>query len=502
MPDILDAIVAKRREDYAQKGATLGFAVPEHRKRPVVPFLSSPGTILEIKRASPSKGDIAPDLDPVRLAGQYEAAGTKNVSVLTEEHFFKGSLDDLIAVSSRYFGLSFLRKDFILYMDEIDVSYRCGADAVLLIARILDTKDLLALAARCRSFGMTPFIEVREEGDLAKLEAASKVGAVLAGVNTRDLATFRIDPLVPAILRTKLPCRTVFESGASTPGACRFARQLGFDGILIGEAAAKNPEGAATLVSAFLSSRPDWVGQFWREIGRRVSENARNKRLLVKICGLTNINDALIAAELGADLLGFIFAQSPRKADPSIVRDTASRLESLYGNATAQAKRRPLLVAVVTDAESPEAKSAFDLVCAGVLDAIQYHGENADADLIKIDEAGGNYGIGRYTVVRLGSEADIERIDALRTNGEPRVLLDARVEGIAGGTGKTIPKALVRQASQQGALWLAGGINPSNVRQYIEDFAPELIDASSGLESSPGKKDHVLLKTFFREIKG
>jgi indole-3-glycerol phosphate synthase/phosphoribosylanthranilate isomerase len=78
--------------------------------------------------------------------------------------------------------------------------------------------------------------------------------------------------------------------------------------------------------------------------------------------------------------------------------------------------------------------------------------------------------------------------------------VDARVEGIAGGTGQTIPKSLVRQASDRGALWLAGGINPANVRQYIDEFSPELVDASSGLESAPGKKDHGLLKSFFREI--
>ncbi len=513
MPDILDEIVSRRREDYASLGPCFGIAVPQHRSRPVVPFLSESGTILEIKRASPSKGDIAPDLDPVTLAAQYEKAGTKNVSVLTEPHFFKGSLADLVAVSASSNSLAFLRKDFILYEDEIEVSYRAGADAVLLIARILDTPLLLALASKCRSFGMTPFIEVREKGDVAKLNAAAKAGPAVAGVNTRDLATFRIDPLVPATLRTSLPCKTVFESGASTAGACRFARQLGFDGILIGEAAARNPEDAHFLVSAFLSARPDWVGRFWRDIGTRSAARLvsakKIARPLVKICGLTRSEDALLAAELGADLLGFIFAPSPREAKASLVREIAASLSAREkasgsgiseGSAGKTARLRPLLIGVVVDPDSEAGRTALALVCEGVLDAIQYHGEDDGADLPKIDEAGGSYGIGRYAVVRLGVEADLARIDSLMRNGEPRVLIDARVEGIAGGTGKTIPKSLVRRAGEKCALWLAGGINPSNVRMYIDEFSPELIDASSGLESAPGKKDHALLKAFFREI--
>ena len=546
MPDILDEIISRRREDYARLGASFGEEIPLHRTRALVPFLTEAGTILEIKRASPSKGNIAPDLDPITLAKQYASAGTNAISVLTERNFFKGSLADLIAASSSCPGIAFLRKDFLLYEDEIEIAYRAGADAVLLIARILDQKLLLLMAAKCRSFGMTPFIEVREKGDVAKLVAAAKAGKVLAGVNARDLATFSIDPLIPATLRSSLPCRTVFESGASTPGACRFARQLGFDGILIGEAVARNPEGASVLVSAFLNARPDWVGHFWREMGKRLSqrtvlisaliaagvgnhsrandsvsggtcyaERLPALRPLVKICGLTNAEDALLAADLGADMLGFIFAPSARAASGHIVREISSRLtvrsrpnasESVGALSSASSpgsnlsRSRPLLVGVVVDMDSAEAKEAIALVLEGVLDAIQYHGDHADEALPKIDAAGGSYGIGRYCAIRLGSSDDLSRIDALLKNGEPRVLVDARVEGIAGGTGKTIPKSLVRQASERCGLWLAGGLNPSNVREYIEEFSPELIDASSGLESAPGKKDHSLLKSFFREI--
>jgi len=497
VPDILDMIVQRRTEDYKRLGPQFGCAVPPRRTRPVVPFLASPGTILEVKRASPSKGDIAVDLDPVSIVAQYRAAGTKNVSVLTESNFFKGSLNDLVAVSTGNNELSFLRKDFILYEDELEVSFRAGADAVLCIARILDRSMLLRLVAACRAFGMTPFIEVRDEDDVRKLQAAATVGTVVAGVNSRDLATFRLDPLVPATLRTSLPCKTVFESGAATPGACRFARQLGFDGLLIGEAATRAPEKAGELVSAFMSARPDWVGQFWREIGRRALGRTRP---LVKVCGLTSLGDALAACDLGADILGFVFAPSPRAADPFAVRminDSLAQRRRATGSA---AFDRPLLVAVIVDPDSVQAAQAFALVRDGVIDVVQYHGEIPVHDLPRIDAAAGNFGIGRYAVVRLGGEADLQRIDTLVRNGEPRVLVDARVEGIAGGTGKTIPSFLVSKAAERCPLWLAGGLNPQNVRAYINEFDPELIDVSSGIEAMPGRKDHERMKSFFREV--
>jgi indole-3-glycerol phosphate synthase/phosphoribosylanthranilate isomerase len=512
VPDVLDEILSRREEDYARLGPSFGSDVPASRARAVVPFLARPGAILEVKRASPSKGDIAPDLDPVSLARSYAEAGARNVSVLTERRFFKGSLDDLIAASSAHPGLSFLRKDFILHEDEIEVSYRSGADAVLLIARILDAATLRRLASACRARGITAFVEARDAADVAKIALATKDGPLLAGVNARDLATFRIDPLVPAALRSSIPCRAVFESGTSSPGAARFARQLGFDGILIGEAAARDPQSARSLVSAFESARPDWVGHFWREVGRRRAElvaradgDASRARPLVKVCGITRAEDALLAAELGADMLGLVFAQSPRRAGGDAARDVARALHERFRQSADASIQRPLLVGVVVDPASPEGKEALSLALDGVLDAIQYHGDDPDRDLALIDEAGKGSGIGRFAAVRLGSDVDVARVSELARAGEPRVLVDARVEGISGGTGQAIPRALVRKVasgdrSPTAALWLAGGIGPANVRAYIEEFSPELIDASSGLEAGPGKKDPALLKQFFKEI--
>ena len=214
--DILAKIVRMRREDIERLGLNFGIEIPEKRQVGHTEFLGNAGAILEVKRASPSKGDIAPDLDPVGLATTYAEAHAQAVSVLTEGNFFKGSLRDLIAVanlmdSRRKQGLhacAVLRKDFLLFEDEIDIAYRCGADAVLLIARILDDEQLVRMAKRAASFDMQAFVEVRETDDLRKLkvvtealgDAAAKT--VVAGVNSRDLATFHTDPLVPASIRS------------------------------------------------------------------------------------------------------------------------------------------------------------------------------------------------------------------------------------------------------------------------------------------------------------
>jgi len=239
MADILEKIVADRRRDLVKLGPSFGSRIPSRRLRPLVPFLAEPGAILEIKRASPSRGDIVPTLEPRKLVAAYATAGARNISVLTERNYFKGSLEDLIDVSTARPELAYLRKDFLLQEEEIELSYRAGADAVLLIARILDVDLLRRMAELCRSFGMTPFVEVREYEDYAKLRAVAAEGMVLCGVNARDLATFSIDPLIPAAARSRIPGRAVYESGIDSAGAAAYARRLGFDGILVGEAAIK-----------------------------------------------------------------------------------------------------------------------------------------------------------------------------------------------------------------------------------------------------------------------
>src|SRR4030042_575581 len=129
--NIRDRIAARRAERIAAEGHALGQAVPAARSALLIPFGQSPFLIAEIKRRSPSRGDIAAQADPVRQAGVYREQGVRSVSVLTEEDHFSGSLANLMAVKRAFPDLAVLRKDFLLDEEDIEVSFRAGADAVL-----------------------------------------------------------------------------------------------------------------------------------------------------------------------------------------------------------------------------------------------------------------------------------------------------------------------------------------------------------------------------------
>ena len=538
--DILSKIVRMRREDIERLGLNFDIEIPEARRVGHTEFLGNAGAILEVKRASPSKGDIAPDLDPVGLATTYAEAHAQAVSVLTEMNFFKGSLRDLIAVADlmerrRKQGLhtcAVLRKDFLLFEDEIDIAYRCGADAVLLIARILDDAQLVKMAERAQKFGIQAFVEVREADDFRKLsvvtaalgDAAAKT--IVAGVNSRDLATFHTDPLIPASVRSKLPAKAVFESGILSAADATYARNLGFTGILVGEAVAKNPPLAKDVVCAFECGCENARGQFWkkfaalRQAHQPCVEQQHARRPLVKICGITREEDGLLAAELGADMLGFVFSTTKRLTTEEFVRNFKNRLLLLKednstkatscqvsysstrndvachsgtdGDSIHSIKGSPLLVGVITDPNSEEGKTAIKLAQEGVLDTVQFHGVDPHDS--------GNTVLPYYCAARVGSPEDFDYVANLRKNGEPRVLLDAKVEGIPGGTGKTIPESLLREKASGLPLWLAGGINPENVATICEKFHPELIDVSSGVEDAPGIKNHEKMRALFAAL--
>ena len=562
--DILAKIVRMRREDIERLGLNFGIEIPKARRVGHTEFLGNAGAILEVKRASPSKGDIAPDLDPVDLANTYAEAHAQAVSVLTEMNFFKGTLRDLIAVADLMerrrkqgqHACAVLRKDFLLFEDEIDIAYRCGADAVLLIARILDDEQLIKMAKRAQSFNMQAFVEVRETDDLRKLklvtdalgEGAAKT--IVAGVNSRDLATFHTDPLVPAGIRNKLPAKAVFESGIHSGADATYARSLGFTGILVGEAVAKNPPLAKDVVSSFESGCENAQGMFWKEYADRkrqkqapaqsnlachcsASHNDGGSLMreqapaqsnlarhceersdeaiydsnlpMVKICGITREEDGLLAAELGADMLGFVFSKTKRLTTEEFVRNFKNRLlRSARNDAACHPEPfdklrdlnkvgepvEPLLVGVITDPNSEEGQTAIKLAREGILDAVQFHGIAAVH----------NNDYAHYCAARVGEDSDFEQVATLRKNGEPRVLLDAKVEGIPGGTGKTIPESLLREKAGDIPLWLAGGINPENVATICEKFHPELIDVSSGVEDAPGIKNHDKMRALFAAI--
>lgn len=191
--------------------------------------------IAEIKRASPSKGDLSPNAAPAELASIYEASGAAAVSVLTERHYFRGTLDDLRAARDAV-GLPVLRKDFMIDEWQIAETVRQGpADAILLIAALLDAHDLKILHARAADVGMSSLVEVHDEEDL---DRALDSEAPIIGINNRDLETFEIDLRTTERLRARIPrgIAVVAESGITSRDDVRMMEDQGVDAVLVGEA--------------------------------------------------------------------------------------------------------------------------------------------------------------------------------------------------------------------------------------------------------------------------
>lgn len=189
--------------------------------------------IAEVKKASPSAGIIRDDFDPVAIAKIYEAHGASCLSVLTDASYFQGSLDYLRAVRSAV-GIPVLRKDFIVDSYQLLEARVAGADAVLLIAECLDDCNLRKLHNEAIELGMTPLIELYEPSNLPRV---LETGAVLIGVNNRNLHTFEVDLEHTLRLRKEVPkdCVLVGESGIKTRADALRLQTAGVDAILVGE---------------------------------------------------------------------------------------------------------------------------------------------------------------------------------------------------------------------------------------------------------------------------
>ena len=199
-----------------------------------------PRVLAEVKRRSPSKGDIRIDLDPAALAAAYAAGGASAVSVLTEPRHFAGSPDDLLAVRSAV-GLPVLRKDFVTTAYQVWEARAWGADAVLLIVAALDPPALGDLLGETSAAGLDALVEVHT---VAEAEVAAAAGASLVGVNARDLTTLEVDPNRFAEVRQRLPAGTVLvaESGISDRAGVQAAADAGADAVLVGEALVRSDD--------------------------------------------------------------------------------------------------------------------------------------------------------------------------------------------------------------------------------------------------------------------
>jgi indole-3-glycerol phosphate synthase len=218
------------------------------RSRPVLnplDYLRERPVIAEIKKASPSRGDISPGADIVGQARLYEEGGAGAISVLTDSRFFKGSYVDLADIS-RQARVPLLCKDFIICEVQIENAFLHGADFILLIAAALSAEELARLSARAAGFGMRVLYEVHEIGEIEKIKS---LDPELVGVNARDLASFLIekDKAMETIRSLKGDFFKVAESGIETAGDIIDFKRAGADAFLIGTALMKSADPKARL---------------------------------------------------------------------------------------------------------------------------------------------------------------------------------------------------------------------------------------------------------------
>jgi indole-3-glycerol phosphate synthase len=246
---MLAPILAHKRQEMARlnlaelKARAADAPPPRAFLFPLSPGEGSIKLIAELKRASPSRGLLAPHVDMLELARLYAANGAAALSVLTDEKFFLGSLDTLIALRSSLFALPLLRKDFLLTPAQVYETRAAGADAVLLIAAALpDDSEFADLHALALELGLTPLVEIHTEQELERVLRFPNLQ--LIGINNRDLATFAVSLDTTARLRPLIPSGicVVSESGLFTAAHVAQLAALRVDAILVGEALVTAPD--------------------------------------------------------------------------------------------------------------------------------------------------------------------------------------------------------------------------------------------------------------------
>jgi indole-3-glycerol phosphate synthase len=263
VPDKLDEIMAWKRREIAPRirdvseGELARLDASLARPKPFGAALRRPdgrlAVIAEIKRRSPSAGEIAAGISSTEQARLFQAAGADALSVLTDEKYFGGTLADLQGVSARMRGsataIPCLRKDFMVHPIQVLEARESGASAILIIVRALSDEEIRVLHGAARAAGLDALFEVHTE---AEIERAAAQGAALIGVNNRDLAVFRTDLALSERLIPGFPpgATAVSESGIHTAADAARARKAGAHAVLVGESLMRSSDPAA-LVAAF-----------------------------------------------------------------------------------------------------------------------------------------------------------------------------------------------------------------------------------------------------------
>lgn len=260
-PDILEKILARKREEVAERSARMPLAELRARAQSAPPthgFVNAirarlatgkPAVIAEIKKASPSKGLLRADFNPADIARSYERHGAACLSVLTDRDFFQGADEDLLAARAAC-ALPVLRKDFTIDPYQVYETRALGADCILLIVAALDDALMRKLVALARDLGLDVLVEVH---DAAELGRALALDISLIGINNRDLRTFevKLETTLSLLARTPKDRIVVTESGIQTPADVARLRQAGVNTFLVGEAFMKADNPGKKLAGLF-----------------------------------------------------------------------------------------------------------------------------------------------------------------------------------------------------------------------------------------------------------
>jgi anthranilate synthase/indole-3-glycerol phosphate synthase/phosphoribosylanthranilate isomerase len=490
----------------SQRMADLQAAYDLNAAPPLVPFVSrlrqSPfdvSLMAEIKRASPSKGVFALDINAPVQAKKYALAGASVISVLTEPEWFKGSIEDLRAVRQVLNNMpnrpALLRKEFIYDEYQILEARLAGADTVLLIVKMLETELLEKLYKYSLSLGMEPLVEVQNAEEMT---TAVNLGAKAIGVNNRNLESFEVDINTTSRLRSMVPDTTVIcaLSGINTHDDVLMCKKDGINAVLVGEAIMRSPD-ASTFIS-----------QLCAGIDAPKRKEA-SPPLYVKVCGTRSAAAATEAIESGADFVGIILVPSAKRCvshetalsiskavhsfsetlntttDLSMISDSATDFFSAAD--LRLSSTRPRLVGVFQNQPLHEVLEKQELYN---LDLVQLHGDEPLewASIIPVPVIRsfkpGHVGIGSrgyHTIPLLDSGA---------------------------GSGKLLDVSNVKAVLERDPelrIFLAGGLNPDNVAEAVNALGPLSsrvlgVDVSSGVEED-GKQSLPKITSFVKNSK-
>jgi tryptophan synthase beta subunit len=463
--NVVEEIAARRRDDIREEMARLSLddhlAIAEATPppRPVLERLAAPGLhlIAEIKRSSPSAGEIAaPDEDIVARARAYEAGGATAISVLCEPHWFGGSVDDLRAVRAAV-SIPVLAKEFVVEEIQLPHLRAAGADLVLLLAVLHPRKRLADLVERALEIGLEPLVEAHDEREL---EAALATKARLIGINNRDLRTLEVDTDRAILLRRLVPDDrlVVAESGVRDPATVAAWRAAGFDAALVGEALVRAGDPAAAARSFVTAGRPP-------------TDPANHAATaFVKVCGVTDAEGVLAAVRSGAHAIGLnLVPGTPREL-------TLEEAVALARIARSLSTTSPAIVAITADAGR---RRIAEIVIAVDPDAVQFNGDESAEDLAAA-------GRPAWKALRVSDSDDapsvVGRAHVFLDAGAERILLDAAGGPHPGGTGTRIATELATAVAREVPIILAGGLDPANVAGALRDVPAIGVDSASGTE--------------------